>query len=62
MYVCICHSLTDRQLREVVQRGATSLAEVQCHLPVATCCGHCEDTAREVIDECAEQCRAPRAA
>jgi bacterioferritin-associated ferredoxin len=50
MYVCLCHAISDRQIREVVERGAASLGEVQAHLPVASCCGSCEDTARTVIE------------
>ncbi len=49
MYVCLCNGISDRQIREVVDRGAGSLSEVQCHLPVASCCGRCEDTAQEII-------------
>ncbi len=51
MYVCVCHAVTDREIREEVDRGACSLFDVQCRLPVGSCCGRCEDTAREVIDE-----------
>lgn len=50
MYVCMCHAISDRQIREVVDRGAASLYDVQMHLPVASCCGRCEETAREVIE------------
>ena len=50
MYICVCHAISDRQIREVVDRGAESLCEVQAYLPVASCCGRCEDTAREVIE------------
>jgi bacterioferritin-associated ferredoxin len=50
MYVCLCHAISDRQIREVVDRGAASLDEVQAYLPVASCCGSCADTAREVIE------------
>jgi bacterioferritin-associated ferredoxin len=50
MYVCVCHAISDRQIREVIERGAASLHEVQAHLPVASCCGCCEDAAREVIE------------
>jgi bacterioferritin-associated ferredoxin len=50
MYVCLCNNVTDRQIRETVKRGADSLPAVQCQLPVATCCGACEDTAREIIE------------
>ena len=51
MYVCVCNAVTDRDIREEVERGASSLFDVQCRLPVASCCGRCEDTARQVIDE-----------
>lgn len=49
MYVCVCNAISDRQIREVLNRGATSLDEVKTYLPVAGCCGQCEDVAREVI-------------
>jgi bacterioferritin-associated ferredoxin len=51
MYVCICHAVTDSEIREAVDRGARSLFEVQCRLPVAGCCGRCEAAARDVVDE-----------
>lgn len=49
MYICVCHAISDRQIREVVASGAETLCEVQAHLPVASCCGCCEDSARELI-------------
>lgn len=51
MYVCVCNAVTDRAIREVVNRGAESLFEVQCHLPVGACCGQCEQVAEEVVKE-----------
>lgn len=51
MYICICHAVTDRQIRRAVDQGACSLGDVQARLPVAGCCGRCEDSAREVIRE-----------
>lgn len=51
MFVCVCHAISDRQIRDVIDRGAASLDDVRAHLPVASCCGSCEDTARELIDE-----------
>ena len=50
MYICVCHAISDRQIREVVDRGAASLYEVQTQLPVASCCGSCEESARELIE------------
>lgn len=62
MYVCLCNGISDRQIREVVDRGAASLGEVQAHLPVANCCGRCEDTAQDVIDCHLESAARPVAA
>jgi bacterioferritin-associated ferredoxin len=62
MYVCVCHAISDRQIRDAVERGAESLSEVQCYLPVASCCGRCEDTAREIIDSYIESAARPAAA
>ena len=62
MYICVCHAISDRQIREVVDRGAESLYEVQAHLPVASCCGRCEDSAREVIESHIESAARPVAA
>jgi bacterioferritin-associated ferredoxin len=51
MYVCVCHAVTDRQIRECVDRGARSLFDVQCRLPVGGCCGSCQEAAKQVVDE-----------
>lgn len=51
MYVCVCQAVTDRQIREAVDRGARCLSEVQCSLPVGSCCGTCAVTAEEVVKE-----------
>lgn len=51
MYVCVCHAVTDKDIRKAVDRGASSLFDVQNELPVGSCCGRCEDTAQSVVDE-----------
>jgi bacterioferritin-associated ferredoxin len=51
MYICLCHGITDRQIRRAVEQGASSLGEVQLQLPVGGCCGRCESAARELIRE-----------
>jgi bacterioferritin-associated ferredoxin len=52
MYVCVCHGITERQIRRVVEQGASTLGDVQMKLPVGGCCGRCEDCARELIRDC----------
>ena len=57
MYVCICHGITDRRLKEAVREGASSFEELQAHTGVSTCCGACESTARAIVDEnCPSRC------
>ncbi len=51
MYVCICHGITDNQIREALDRGAASLSDVQAHVPVGGCCGRCLPTAQAVVEE-----------
>ena len=51
MYICICHQITDRQIRRAVEQGAGSLGELQLQLPVGGCCGRCVDSAQALIAE-----------
>jgi bacterioferritin-associated ferredoxin len=51
MYVCICHGITERQIRRAVEDGATTLAQVQRQLPIAACCGRCASMARHIVRE-----------
>ena len=51
MYVCICHAVTDKQIREEVYQGAKCLKSLQKNLPVGTGCGTCVCTAKQVIEE-----------
>jgi bacterioferritin-associated ferredoxin len=62
MYICVCHGISDRQIREIVERGAASLDQVQAHLPVASCCGCCEESARELIESHIDTASQPAAA
>lgn len=55
MYICVCHGITDRQIRSAVEQGCSTLDDVQLQLPVGGCCGRCEPAARELIREHAEQ-------
>jgi bacterioferritin-associated ferredoxin len=51
MYVCICRSVTDRQIRAAVAAGAETLDDLRFDLGVATGCGKCASCAQEVLDE-----------
>ncbi len=51
MYICICHAITDKAIREEVYQGAKCLKSLQKTLPVGTGCGTCVCSAKEVIKE-----------
>lgn len=49
MFVCICNAVTDREIKETVAAGATTMGELQDQLGVATCCGCCSDLAASFL-------------
>jgi len=49
MIVCVCHGVSDRAIVAEVQGGCTSFEALQHATRVATCCGCCEDCARQVM-------------
>jgi bacterioferritin-associated ferredoxin len=52
VYICICHGITDHQIRDCVQSGcARTLCDLQGQLGVATQCGCCERAAMQVVHE-----------
>ncbi len=51
MYVCICNDVNDKQIKQAIKQGNDSLQKLQHCLDVATCCGQCEDTVIEILEE-----------
>ena len=49
MYICICNAITDSQIKQAVADGATTLADLQFELGVATGCGRCTESALELL-------------
>lgn len=41
MYICICKQITDGQIHQEVENGASTLEELGERLGVATKCGKC---------------------
>lgn len=54
MYVCICHGVTDRQIREAVCDGVASMRALRQELGVASNCGRCAPYAKQILDESRE--------
>ena len=51
MYVCVCNAITDHEIRQAAELGATSIEELKDGLGVATCCGTCESCAIEILQQ-----------
>ncbi len=58
MYVCLCRGVTDREIRNEVDKGATHLRDLRRELGVATECGRCASCARTVLKEALAEQRA----
>ena len=51
MIVCVCNNISDREIRQAVDLGVTSMEQLSSDLGVATCCGRCADCAQGVLDK-----------
>ncbi|HMN21248.1 MAG TPA: (2Fe-2S)-binding protein [Ottowia sp.] len=51
MIVCVCNRISDREITRQVRAGM-SFDDIQLELGVGTCCGRCEDCARELVVQC----------
>ena len=51
MYICLCHAITDTQIKEAVSQGDMSLADVKKRLGVADQCGKCAKMATQIIQK-----------
>ena len=49
MYVCICHGVTEKDIKKAVKAGAQSLQDIKQATGCATGCGTCADVALEVL-------------
>ena len=62
MYICLCHGITDKQIRScVVETGARTLCDLSGKLGVATQCGSCAVSACEVLEQALESAAPPDA-
>ncbi len=58
MIVCLCHRISDRDIKQAVQSGAHCFETLQDETRLASSCGACLDCAREVFDIAQATCGA----
>ena len=49
MYVCVCHAVTDSDIKNAVDNGARTMRDLGQDLRVGTNCGRCANYARELL-------------
>jgi len=54
MFVCLCHGVTDRAIREAAARGVRCLDVLATETGLGTCCGACRPLALQVLGEAPE--------
>jgi len=54
MIVCLCHRISDRDIRRAVDAGTRCFERMQDETRVASSCGCCHDCARDVFTAACE--------
>lgn len=51
MFVCICNSVSDKDLRASFDEGARSVSALQMKTGCGTCCGCCLEMVNDLVNE-----------
>jgi len=51
MYVCLCKGITDSQIKDAVDEGATSLRAIRKELGAMSQCGKCASLTKEILKD-----------
>lgn len=51
MYICVCHAVTDKQIKTAVEEGCCSYRQIRDCMNVGTSCGRCVPEAKALINE-----------
>ena len=62
MYVCLCHGVTDGQIREAIYEGCCSYRDVRDSLGVGTQCGKCACLAKQVVRDTLDELQSSQSA
>lgn len=50
MFVCICHGVTDTEIKTSIEEGATTYKQLQTELKVGTQCGKCCRCTKHILN------------
>lgn len=49
MYVCVCKSISDKQVKEAISNGASTVEDLASSLGISTQCGRCHSFANTFL-------------
>lgn len=52
MYLCMCKSITDQQIRQAFEQGARSIGDLSARFGVGIECGKCLEDIRQFLNTC----------
>jgi bacterioferritin-associated ferredoxin len=62
MFVCLCHGVSDKKIRQLVEGGLSSVKQIQATCKAGSDCGQCLAQVKETIrqacqkpQECSEE-------
>ena len=51
MYVCLCHGVTDHDIRRAAEAGCSTVSELTMRTGLGSGCGSCGELAAEILGE-----------
>ena len=60
MYVCICNSVTDSDIRDAVDNGVSNMRQLRQSTGCGSKCGCCKETAVEILQQSLAEVRQSR--
>jgi len=61
MIVCVCHNVSESELKSAIRSGMDNMHSLREHLAIGTCCGKCKSCAKKILRECQAQEENPHA-
>ena len=55
LYVCLCHGVTDAEIREAAEAGCSGMPELMMRTGCGSSCGCCVETASGMLEELQDQ-------
>ena len=52
MIICICHNVSESELKSAVLAGSNDMERLRENLGVGSCCGKCKSCTKKILRQC----------